>query len=225
MSEPIKLANVAGPVGLAGSHRVGKTTLAEAFAKQNDIPFLKTSVSEVFSIIGRDPKVDYPIEERIVIQEAILFALEKQYESALAVSPVFITDRTPIDLASYMMADVLRTSFMGSPALSVLVNDYVARCIFSVNRWFSTVVLVQPGIPIVEAVGKAPGCPAFIEHINLVQSGLLVSEKIKCRQYVIPRRILSLEQRLQSLTHATCHAINGASEALENLKKAGVLVH
>ena len=45
-------------IGLVGSHRTGKTTLARAFAEDSGIPFVETSTAEVFRRLGYDPKVD-----------------------------------------------------------------------------------------------------------------------------------------------------------------------
>lgn len=197
---------MAAGLGLSGSHRTGKTTLAAAFAEQEKRTFVRTSASEVFALLGKDPKVDYPIGERIAIQEAILYAFERQYQEAEKRDVPWISDRTPIDLASYMMADVMRGTFEGEPEFAMMVNDYVARCIAATNLWFSTVILVQPGIKVVEAPGKAPGCPAYIEHLNVIQAGLLINEDLVVRHYMIPRRFTDLESRIECLKNTMIHA-------------------
>lgn len=212
-------------LSLCGSHRTGKTTLAMAFAKENDIPFVQTSGSEVFEILGKDPKAEYPIEERIAIQEAILYAFERQYEDARSRAPVFIADRCPIDLASYMMADIQRSTLVAEPALAVMVNDYVRRCVESTSQWFSTVILVQPGIELVEAPGKAPACPAFIEHMNLLQTGLLLDERLLSRHYLIPKRYLTIEDRVRCVQGAVLHALEANMLLQKQRKDAGILLH
>lgn len=194
-------------IGLCGAHRVGKTTLAQAFAQQQDIPFVRTSATEVFNALGKDPKAEYSIEERLGIQEAILHAFERQYADAQNRSMAFIADRTPIDLASYMLADVQRSTFAGKPELAKMVTDYVDRCINSANRWFSTIVLVQPGITLIEESGKAPACPAYIEHINALQTGLLLDERLTVRHYMIPRGYTDLQDRIDSVVNAVSHAV------------------
>lgn len=195
-------------IGLCGSHRVGKSTLAKAFALRGSIPYVQTSGSEVFEILGKDPKIDYPIDVRIGIQEAILYAFELQYAKARSTATVWVADRTPIDIASYLVADIQRGTLAGDPGMSALVNGFVKRCIDSTNQWFSTVVLVQPGITVVEASGKAPGCPAYIEHISLIQTGLLLNEGLLARHYMVPRHIVDLDQRVEALMSATTHAID-----------------
>jgi predicted ATPase len=212
-------------IGLSGPHRVGKTTLAQAFAQKCEIPFVRTSATEVFAMIGKDPKADYPIEERIAIQEAILYAFERQYAEARSRAEVWISDRTPIDLASFMMADIQRSTFDGSPELAAMVNDYVKRCIDATNLWFSVVVLVQPGIVTVEAEGKAPACPAYMEHLNSLQLGLLLHEKLESRHFLIPRRFTSLEHRVESLKNATVAANESYRLSACRRKASGILLH
>ncbi len=212
-------------LGLSGSHRTGKTTLAQAFAAQEGIPFVRTSGSEVFSIIGKDPKVDYPIEERIVIQEAILYAFERQYQAAREQSPFFIADRTPIDLASYLLADVQRTTTAHTPELAGMINDYLSRCFHVASEHFSTIVLVQPGIALVEAEGKAPACPAYVEHMNALQAGLLLDPRLHARNYMIPRKFVALSSRLDCLKNAVSHSIDRAKADKALRSEVGIALH
>ena len=82
-------------IGLCGSHRTGKTTLAEAVALKMGIPFVKTQTSEVFKQHGLDPSAPMDFGTRIRIQEHIIRAAEEIWESE---PNSFITDRTPIDM-------------------------------------------------------------------------------------------------------------------------------
>lgn len=183
-------------VALLGAHRTGKTTLARAFAQKHDIPFVQTGASEVFKALGLDPKAEYPIEQRIAIQAAILHAFEAQWLDACTRTTFFISDRSPLDLASYLISDVTRQTLAGQPEVAEAVVHYVARCIQSANRFFSTIVLVQPGIKPVEEEGKAPACPAYMEHLNSLQFGLMMDERLESRTYYIKRRFLGLEDRV-----------------------------
>lgn len=212
-------------IGLSGAHRTGKTTLAQAFAQRNNIPFVRTSASEVFQIIGKDPKLDYPIEERILIQEAILYAFERQYKYASEQSSVWISDRTPIDLASYMLADVQRETLAGQEEMAQFVLNYVSRCIESANRWFQTMILIQPGIPLVNAPGKAGICPANIEHINLIQVGLFYSGDLHSGHYLMPRKFTSLEDRLIIVSNAMKHTERSGQAVSESRLECGMALH
>lgn len=212
-------------IGLLGSHRTGKTTLAQAFAREFNIPFVRTSGSEVFAMLGKDPKVEYPIAERIAIQEAILHAFERQYAEATKRYEVWISDRTPIDLASYMLADIQRSTLVGSSGVATMVTDYVKRCLEATNRSFSTVVLVQPGIPLVEEEGKAPCCPAFIDHINALQAGLLLDQRLMVGHYMIPRRYINLQDRINAVAKAVEHATTMVEVLRKARDAAGIPLH
>jgi hypothetical protein len=187
-------------IGLTGAQRVGKSTLAQRFALEADIPFVATTASGVFESLDLDPKVEYPISIRLMVQEVILKTFERQYEEAARQSRVFITDRTPVDLASYMLADISRGAMTDqTPEMAGLVNDYVGRCLASTARFFAVVVQVQPGIPLVEAPGKAPACPAYMEHLNAIQLGLLTDERNLVRRFQMPRHVLDIDERVAAL--------------------------
>jgi hypothetical protein len=198
-------------IGISGSHRVGKTTLAQKFAQESEILFLQTSASAVFKAAGLDPAGPMTLQERIGVQEAMLMVFERLYAEGAKQSKLglFITDRTPIDLATYLMAEVQQNSTQGLE--DEMVNfavGYVHRCIQATNRWFSTVVILQPGIQVVEAEGKARGCPLFMEHLNSLMLGLAADERLLCKHYFIPRKYVLLDDRLNALKHAVSAAID-----------------
>ena len=203
-------------LGLTGPHRTGKTTLAREYAKRHDILFVQTSTSGVFEQLGCDPKAEYSIEKRLMIQEVVLSTMERQYRKAREKGQLFIADRTPIDAASYMLSEVHRTA-IDSPEVSRLVNDYVARCLKSTMEHFSVVILVQPGIKVRDQAGKGVACPANIEHLNSVQLGLLADERNQVRRYAIPRGVTDLEMRIAALDKVFASAIE-AEEALSKTR-------
>jgi predicted ATPase len=205
-------------LGLNGAHRTGKSTLAREYAKRHDILYVETRVTDVFKQLGLDPRKTYEIDQRLMIQEAVLTALTRQYKEAAKQSRLFVADRTPIDLASYMLADVTGSS-APSLAMAKLVNEYVRRCIEKTMEHFAVVVLIQPGIPIVDAPGKAAPCPAYMEHLNLIQRGLMADESFECQRFVMPRRTLDMEQRLRALDAS----FSAACEASQVIRKAAVL--
>lgn len=200
-------------IGLCGAQRVGKSTLARAFAEVRAIPYLETTAGEVYAELGMDPKLSYPIEKRLEVQEKILEVFTRQYEAMTRTSAFFITDRTPFDLAAYMLADVERQTLVDQPELAVRINAYVDNCFKTASRFFAVCVLVQPGIKVVEADGKAPGCPAYMEHINTLQLGLLCDDRNMVRKFMIQRDVLTVERRLASLDKAL-HAAMEAHRVL-----------
>lgn len=195
-------------IGLCGAQRVGKSTLAKAFAEQTGVTFVATDASGVFSRLGVDPRVDYPLALRLKIQEAILADFDAQYAVAEGEYGTFITDRTPIDLAAYTLADITRGTTAGRPDLTSSTLDYVSRCMESASRFFGVIVLVQPGIALVDQPGKAPACMAHMEHINALAKGLLLDHRLHCRTYNIGREYTLLDSRVRALAKA----VNTAAE-------------
>lgn len=200
-------------IGLVGAHRVGKTTLAREFAKEQRIAFLQTNTSAIFKAVGMDPKVDYPLSTRIALQHVILEGLVKQYEMAAQKARLWITDRTPLDTAAYMLADVTRENCAGE-GLSDTVVSYVEECIKVTNRFFGVLVLVQPGIEPVEEEGKAPAVPAYQEHFNHLAFGLLMDERLNQRHFFIKRHITDLEERKASLFNAVSASVDSWKQTL-----------
>ena len=213
-------------LGLSGAHRTGKTTLAQKYAQENDIVFVRTSGSEVFAMLGKDPKAEYPIGERLAIQEAILTAFTKQYQEAerRGGDGGWISDRTPIDLASYMLADVQRST-VNSPEVAALVNNYVERCMKVASDHFAAIILVQPGIQTVEEQGKAQACPAYMEHLNLLQRGMLADGRLNAMKYFIPRKYTSLQQRIDCIERV-CDAVNEFhDQIIAKRDESGTTIH
>lgn len=177
-------------IGLCGAHRVGKTTLALAVSQAADIPFLKTHTSQVFAKHGLDPAKPMPFHTRLSIQQEILTAGEEIWTQA---SGRFITDRTPLDMAAYTLADIQGTTEVDSSALL----GYLHSCIEKTNQFFSTLIIVPPGIPLVLEPGKAALHAAYIEHIHTVIVGLCHAPNITARVSQMNRSILSLEDRVK----------------------------
>jgi hypothetical protein len=204
-------------LGITGAHRTGKSTLAKAFAEKTGIPFVQTSASGVFADMGLDAKVDYPLDIRLDIQREILRRFVIEYGKPKA--GVFITDRTPIDLMAYTLADVQREST--TPAQADAIVRYLEDCTFATNRFFSTLVVVQPGIALVEEPGKAPANPAYVEHIHNLIMGLVVGEGIQAHHFYVPKRLVDLEKRVQCLEFSIGRTAEKHVAYLEQLKASG----
>lgn len=181
-------------IGLAGSHRTGKTSLARAFSEEFGIPFAETNSSAVFAGLGLDPKADYDMKTRMVIQNIILESAVGVYKAA---GSQFITDRTPIDMLAYTLADVQRENI--SEFDSHLVADYMKRCIEVTNEYFCILCVVQPGIPIIEDPGKAPANIAYMEHINALVKGLVMHDDIHAYRLNMRRSMTNMGTRINAL--------------------------
>lgn len=198
-------------IGLVGAQRVGKTTLACKFAQEQRMHFVETRTSQVMAEMGLDPRITYPLDVRLQAQNRILDALEEQYVAATAEHRYWITDRTPIDTATYMLADVTRDMPIG---MSDGICSYVQRCIDVANRHFAVLVLVQPGIAPVDEQGKALAIPAFQEHFNSLAFGLLMDERLLQRHYFIRRSFVSMPDRMASLFAAVAGSLESWKQTL-----------
>lgn len=203
--------------GLCGAQRTGKSTLAGAFSEEVGVPALYTSASGVFAEMGLDPKADYPLAQRLDVQRRILDSFEKQYRSVAG--GVFVADRTPIDMMAYTIADVQRANVPSE--LEGVIESYLKDCIEVSNATFSILMVVQPGIAVVEAEGKAPGSFAYTEHINHLVMGIVVSEAVESAHYYIPREMVELEQRIECMKFAVRKTQEKFEKAKETYAAAG----
>ena len=179
-------------IGLCGSHRTGKTTLAEDISQRTGILFVKTSTSEVFKEHGLDPSKPMEFSKRLWIQHKILDAAEKAWNSSHG---QFITDRTPLDMAAYTLADIQGSTEVDFGEL----EGYLGRCIRVTNAFSKLLVLVQPGIPLVYETGKAALNEGYLEHLNFLILGLCNDDRIKGTLLYLPRDITDREARVKKV--------------------------
>lgn len=183
--------------GICGAHRVGKTTLCEALSNETDLPFIETSVGEVFKKMGirADQKLNF--SQRMDVQFRILDHIQKIYEAERG---FFICDRTPIDLLAYTMAD-LSAGCEVTGFDSIRFSTYIEACFALVNDHFSTLLAIQPGIDVVKDVdGKPTGTMnmPYIEHINSLVLGLLRHDLCEPVSFLLPRKTVDLQVRVRA---------------------------
>lgn len=209
-------------VGLCGGHRTGKTTLARAFAEKRGIPFVETSVSAIWRELGYDPAVTYDFETRLTVQEEILKRVDTAYGKHAGLE--FITDRTPLDMAAYTLADAIGDRVPEN--CQERLAKYVNACFDVTNRRFGIVLLVQPGIKLVHEEGKAAVNAGYIEHLNSLILGLTVDERLTCQHFYIPRPVVDLERRLGALENCVDRSKERIALQYAEARKLGeVLIH
>ena len=175
-------------IGLCGSHRTGKTTLAGSISEKFKLPFVRTFTSEVFRKYGLDPAKPMDFTQRLWIQHKVLDAAEVAWS---AQQGHFVTDRTPLDMAAYTLGDI-----QGATVVDVAeMEDYMDRCLNTTNKYFDTLVLVQPGIPLVHEEGKAALNSSYLAHLNYLILGLCNDERIICRLLRMPKNVLDIGDR------------------------------
>ena len=179
-------------IGLCGSHRTGKTTLAEEISQRTGIPFVRTSTSEVFREHRLDPSKPMEFDKRLWIQHKILDAAERAWNNG---HKHFITDRTPLDMAAYTLADIQGSTEVDFGKL----EGYLARCITVTNAFLKILVLVQPGIPLVYETGKAALNEGYLEHLNFLILGLCNDDRIKSTFLCLHRDVTDKEARVKKV--------------------------
>lgn len=183
--------------GLSGPQRCGKSSLARAYAEKHEVDFIETTASAVFKEMGYDPSITYDFGTRLDIQEEILRQFELLYASQRRTA---IADRTPLDLLAYTLGDINGETL--DEALEARLETYVENCLRVMNRYFSVLLVVQPGLPLVAAEGKASLSEGYIEHLNTLTLGLSVDERMTVPHYYVPRRMLDMKERLAALEYA-----------------------
>lgn len=179
-------------IGLGGSHRTGKTTLALTIAQKQNIVFVKTDTHAIFKQYGLHPATSVDFNTRLKIQQHILAAAVQIWQ---AETSDFITDRTPLDFIAYTLADIQGVTAVDFAALTIYLN----RCLEVTNQFFNLLVVLQPAIPLVDEPGKAALNPAYMEHLNMIIQGLCHHEDLHCRAIILQKNIISLEERMAAI--------------------------
>ena len=192
-------------LGICGSHRSGKTTLATKIAEQMGIPFVKTYTSQVFKDNGLDPSQPMNFAVRLDIQTRIVASAEKVWEKG---GKNFITDRTPIDMMAYTLADIKGDIQVNFSALEA----YLKRCFKAVNYFFTNMFIIQPGIPLVYTRGKAALNRSYIEHLNSLIIGLALDERIntgiRAQTIILKRSDTCLQDRIRIIIDSARYSGN-----------------
>lgn len=180
--------------GLAGAHRVGKTSLAAAAARETGRRFVQGRVGHVFSKLGLRPDQALGWSDRMKVQWAILEEHKTMWAKA---DCPFITDRTPVDFIGYMMTEA------GPQARDCdEFRDYLTECYDAANFYFGGIMLVQPGIELAQADLKGAMTDIHIENLNLIMRGTLQEEALRCRRWQMSRGMTDFQARVDSVIDA-----------------------
>lgn len=202
-------------LGLAGAHRTGKTSLARRLADELEIPFLETSVKSIAAEYGFDVDRHDDFYARMDWQEFLLERLGEKYASMEG--RTFITDRTPLCMLAYMLADVPNGPI--TQEMDDRVKSYRDACMALTDRYFALTAVVQPGIPF-EPVEGAPALntgyqekvsSVVVAHtLDLEVSGILILE----------RDVIDMDQRVAEVAYHWDEEMEWLSEAIYALPRA-----
>lgn len=184
-------------IAMTGSHRTGKTTLAERLGLELDLAMIYTEVSSLFKdspAKKEDLNGQSGFFERIEIQNRIADHLTNKIANADEYS---IFDRSFIDVFGY--SDVFLSKIIPGLPASVRSNSIVSyhEHLSSITRLFDCVdfhIVVQPGIQFEEA-GKS----CSIESQEAVSESILlaVEKNLAPHEYfVVPKSVTDLEERV-----------------------------
>jgi hypothetical protein len=199
-------------LGLVGAHRTGKTTIAGYFAKANRCPLVQTSMSAIAAYLDIKIGLDMPFWQRIEFQEEGLRLMEKSYQEEGG-NGLFVTDRTPIDLAAYVitawhpvLADAEQTRW---------AHRYVQRCIDVTNAYFFQLAVIQPGIPWVTdpTDQKGENIPLYRDNLNAVIIGLCHDERVLPATKIVAKGKLDLAERVLCIAEEYSENIQDYIEA------------
>jgi predicted ATPase len=182
-------------IGLTGCSGSGKTTLAKEIRKRigSQHVFVPSVTREVADTVGFDMKATNSIEDRLVFQNAVLDAMEKVYSNY----DNFVSDRTPIDAAAYVLADFQPNT--GTDEEREAAMQYVDRCLSMTSIYFDAVILVPPGVPYIDEPGRPPNNEAYREAQHFLMTGMLFDPDYDFVAAQIQRDNLAIETRLSSV--------------------------
>lgn len=154
-------------LGLAGTHRSGKSTLARDVAERAGIGFYDGSFGRLAKTLGYESVSKMDIAERLSMQNRVLDLYDREIRRD---GGGLITDRTPLDMCAYLVAEVGMHAGL-EEAASRSVVAYRDRCISLTRELFDAVFLLQPLPVYVVADGKPSGDPAYQQHIQMLIEG------------------------------------------------------
>lgn len=184
-------------LGVCGTHRVGKSTLVKKWAKKNDIEFIPLDVSGVIKqTVGTYCDGVNDLDTRLTAQRALVDACHERF---MYRRTPFITDRTPMDVAAYTMADMMQGSMTDDQQAEAM--EIIESCIDITNFAFTGMVLLFPSehIPFKPVeTSAAPNIP-YQWHIHYLIHGILNDPRVDTSFWYMGPDIHKLKDRMSAM--------------------------
>lgn len=152
---------------MSGASSAGKSTLAREIAQRTTLPYFAFPTTELVAELGLSPVGEHDLETRLIIQTHLL---DRFWELSQAHARPFITDRSPLDYAGYMLAECAMHNT--SLELGQRVNDYVTRALEIADKSFLG-IFVLGALPLYAVDPKRPPPNvAYHRHFESLLIGL-----------------------------------------------------
>lgn len=194
-------------IGISGAHGCGKTTLAKEYAIRSGLDYVPASTNEIAKRAGyAHGSVDLDINERIKLQWHILEGFKSFIKDC---PPNAVTDRTPLDVAAYTLAEMgMHSAKLADPAVLKTVPLLVREAQALTKQCFQHVSILRP-LPTYDAVeGKRPPeNEAFQMHFQFLLEGLAFATQMSKTFSISLSVTNSLEARLEMLSEDVADVI------------------
>ena len=160
-------------LGFTGAHGTGKTTLAQLFVERHGFVLMPSVAGPVAERMGFDMNANNSIVDRLKYQFQVFYEWETVLRGMLQCHDKVVTDRTPLDMAAYLLCDAQADT--GTAGHQNLITQYVDMCVKATQELYGAgaILQLQPGIPLDERPGKPLPSPAFQMHHHYLVAGLL----------------------------------------------------
>ena len=165
--------------GLTGASGTGKTTLAKAIANDLGIEYISASISESAKKHGFNSVSPMPIHVRLTMQRHLL----EDHTALIALSPrPAITDRTPLDMISYMLAEIGMHDHEEMTRQDCAdIEQYVDDCIKVTSMLYDRIYILSQLDEYEEVDTRPVTNRAYQSHTQLIMMGtaLKAAESVK----------------------------------------------
>lgn len=189
--------------GLSGASATGKTTLAKLVADALDITYLPSSITATAQKHGFNAVADLSLDKRMDLQDKLL---QDHLELVDAQKGMFITDRTPIDMAGYALAEFgMHSDKNASQEVLARADAYARDCIKAAVSRYDRVFLLSRLMTYEVSDKRPPKNSAYDRHCDLLMKGLLIEATQSGLRYnIVAGQNLHFRETFVTQTIARC---------------------